>query len=528
MSEGTDRRTLLLGLLGVGTAMLLPQDSDGRVGGGHSRSSSRRSSSRRSSSSSRRSSSSRSSSSSSRRSSSGRSSSGRSSSGSGDGSGILFGLPMGLLFIVMVVLNNIKEQKARRMDDLLDDPDFQPQTVGRSPRTRQKDRTPFADHLRKHDPTFSDTLFRDHALLVYTRAFSLIRHRAGAGLLSTLLSPRAVQQLQESLIGWTRIGLVTIGHHTVHREPSQDADVLVVTFFGNVRVSAGSDVVLDREERWTFSRPGGAQSPGPDKLRALSCPSCGSTADPGLTGACPSCGTARTEGSSSWRVTRIVVDHSERAPDLHISLGGGREPGLDNATVRHPKVAQRKKAFEARHPDTTLAAEVERLSAMFVQLQSAWTKGRWEEARPLMSDALFTANQGWLDQLDGAGMRNRTVGMKVSRMDVCDVQTDAWVESVTVRVYASCLDWTERKDTGEVCGGSNTERRIFSEYWTFVRTIGARRESTDLQACPSCGAPLDKMSMSGVCGYCDSKVSHGDFDWVATRISQDDDVVGIP
>jgi len=427
----------------------------------------------------------------------------------------------------MVVLNKQGEARARRMADLLNDPDFQPQPVGGGDTHPRSPRPPFADTIRRHDPSFSSALFRDHALLVYTRALSLLRDKQGARTLSTLLSSRAVQQLRESFIGWTRIGLATIGHHTVHREAHQDIDNLVVTFFSNVRVSAGSEVVLDREERWTFSRPSGTQSVGPDKLRTLSCPSCGDTQDPGLSGHCVSCNTPRTDGSPSWRVMRIEIVHNERAPDLHIALGAGREPGLDNPTVHHPELARRRKAFSARHPQTTVEDEMKRLSAMFVQLQSAWTKGKWEEARPLMSDALFTANQGWLDQLAAAGLRNRTVGMKVSRTELVDVETDSWVETLTVRIYASCLDWTEQTDTGEVCGGSNTERRIFSEYWTFVRSIGATRSSTDLMACPSCGGALDQMSMSGVCGYCDSKVSHGDFDWVATRISQDDDVTHV-
>lgn len=427
--------------------------------------------------------------------------------------------------IAVVVKELFEKNKLHLIAKLFSDPAFQPQTTRRSqPAKRQP---PFADVIRLYDPQFSGALFRDHALLVYTRALSLIREPSGKATLSTLLAPGAVEQLTNSLIGWNQIGLVTIGHHTVERVASERSDMLVVTFFSNIRVSATDDAVLDREERWTFSRPTGNLSAGPDTLRTLSCPSCGSTEDPGLKGNCPSCGAPRTSASKHWRVTRIVVVHSERAPDLHIALGSGREPGLDNPTVRHAQIGQLRKAFEARHPDTEINAELDRLSAMFVQLQSAWTKGKWEEARPLMSDALFTANQGWLDQLDQAGMRNRTVGMKVSRMELCDVQTDAWVETITVRVYASCLDWTEHKVNGEVCGGSNSERRVFSEYWTFVRSVGAQRKSPDILSCPSCGAPLDQMSMSGVCGYCDSKISQGDFDWVATRISQDDDVTHV-
>ena len=37
---------------------------------------------------------------------------------------------------------------------------------------------------------------------------------------------------------------------------------------------------------------------------------------------------------------------------------------------------------------------------------------------------------------------------------------------------------------------------------------------------PCCGAPLDNVSQTGVCGYCDTKITTGDFDWVLSRIDQ--------
>ena len=40
-------------------------------------------------------------------------------------------------------------------------------------------------------------------------------------------------------------------------------------------------------------------------------------------------------------------------------------------------------------------------------------------------------------------------------------------------------------------------------------------------SCPSCGAPL-KIEMAGNCSYCRAKVTSGDFDWVLSRIEQDD------
>ena len=39
--------------------------------------------------------------------------------------------------------------------------------------------------------------------------------------------------------------------------------------------------------------------------------------------------------------------------------------------------------------------------------------------------------------------------------------------------------------------------------------------------CPNCGAPL-AISMAGNCEYCSANVTSGEFDWVLSRIEQDE------
>jgi hypothetical protein len=39
--------------------------------------------------------------------------------------------------------------------------------------------------------------------------------------------------------------------------------------------------------------------------------------------------------------------------------------------------------------------------------------------------------------------------------------------------------------------------------------------------CPNCGAAL-KINRAGVCEYCQGKVTSGEFDWVLSRIEQDE------
>ena len=90
------------------------------------------------------------------------------------------------------------------------------------------------------------------------------------------------------------------------------------------------------------------------------------------------------------------------------------------------------------------------------------------------------------------------------------------------------LDWTEDTN-GKIVAGSKKETRTFSEYWTFIRMVSRQTPQPgawEKDMCPSCGAPLDQISMAGICGYCDAKITGGDFDWVLSRIEQDEAYTG--
>ena len=66
-----------------------------------------------------------------------------------------------------------------------------------------------------------------------------------------------------------------------------------------------------------------------------------------------------------------------------------------------------------------------------------------------------------------------------------------------------------------------TQDRAYSEYWTLIRSAATRGASHNQGTCPSCAAPLT-ISMAGVCTHCGSHLTRGEFDWVLSKIEQDD------
>ena len=61
--------------------------------------------------------------------------------------------------------------------------------------------------------------------------------------------------------------------------------------------------------------------------------------------------------------------------------------------------------------------------------------------------------------------------------------------------------------------------------WTLIRGAGVRGAPRTDATCPNCGAPL-VTNMAGECDHCGAKLTRGDFDWVLSKIEQDDSYTG--
>ena len=164
---------------------------------------------------------------------------------------------------------------------------------------------------------------------------------------------------------------------------------------------------------------------------------------------------------------------------------------------------------------------------IFTTIYRSWEAQDYQPARPLMTDNLFRSHVYWLEAYGKEGLVNRLQGLQVQRVEYAKLELDRHYEAFTVRIYASVLDYLERKRDGKLIGGSDSRPRNFSEYWTFVRRTGVEKPNLEYNPdqCPNCGAPVD-MGMTGICSYCNSKVSTGEFSWVLAQITQDEVYIG--
>jgi predicted lipid-binding transport protein (Tim44 family) len=376
--------------------------------------------------------------------------------------------------------------------------------------------------LRSADPGFSMPVLLDYLQLVHRRATEAAVSRRWDAL-TPFVSVHARERLNEQHQDITAVTEVVVGAvSVVGAQRESDRFLLDVRYHGTrlERHTNGSERRVYVEESWRFVRKVTATTAAPDQVTRMGCPSCGSAIDTDLSGACRACGTPIVDGLLQWRAedAQLYARRTVDAPKVGPSEGGA-EPSYHMPTRQAPDLSRHWREFRARHPGFDPQAFQARTQGIFLALQHAWSEGRWADARPYVTDTLYQTLRFMVEQYEQHGLRNRQTDIALLKQEIVKVEIDAWYEAITVRVYGTSKDWVEGPN-GKIVGGNPKADRKFSEYWTFLRAIGSGDTLHDPTQCPSCGAPLDRISQAGVCGYCESKITSGQFDWVLSRIDQ--------
>ena len=378
------------------------------------------------------------------------------------------------------------------------------------------------DQLKTEDPGFSMPVFLDFVQLVHARG-----HRLRGGQTDELLMPYFDASGMTSLLQGAESGVAVrdliFGATKVERIQTRGRHRSIRIRFetNQVQTKGNREAQFHLLEHWEFRRQIGALSPDPDRMRTLCCPACGSVLEVRSDGSCPNCDQARADGSLQWQVHR--VEHVGKKPvgPPQLSLGGV-ETGTRLPTRFDPHIEAARRRFETRHQNEEWTQIKDRADICFHAIQIAWSTQEWEKSRAYQTDALFQMNRFWMERYKRNDLANRLDNVRIKKVELCKIELDAWYESVTLRIHASMIDWTERTSDAVIVAGNKNQVRHFSEYWTLIRSVKFRPPIAGDDACPSCGAPLDKISMIGVCGYCDAKITTGNFGWVVSRIEQDE------
>jgi predicted lipid-binding transport protein (Tim44 family) len=374
--------------------------------------------------------------------------------------------------------------------------------------------------LQSKDEAFSFVLFEDFAHALYVEAHTL----RGSGKLAQLvpyLHSSAQMVLANHLV--EDVSTIVVGSMRVEEVRADAKSRRIearVRFIANyTERSGGVDQSYYVEELWTFSRDADVVSRPPERSRVIDCPNCGAPLDKIVAGSCKYCETKPGAGNHDWFVASIRVDAREpRAPML---TGTTEEVGTDLPTVVANDVKEKYAALLARDPKVDWRTFTQRFDAVFYRFHETWSAQELAGVRPFLSDNLFEAQQYWIAAYKAAGLRNISGDPKIIVTQLSRVTSDKYFDSMTVRVYAQCFDYTVDRD-GKPVAGSRIKPRQYSEYWTFIRGASATGAPRTEDTCPNCGADASHVNMAGSCGSCGVKITNGAFDWVLSRIEQDE------
>ncbi len=383
--------------------------------------------------------------------------------------------------------------------------------------------------LREHDADFSVIVFEDFLYALFAAA-----HEARADGTLRALTPWLADDVRGALkargSGLKEIRSIVVGAiHYRSLTITEDTVTVRVGFEANyeeVCVSVqkeGRAQAYYVEEDWHLVRKRDLRSRPPSTTHTWDCPNCGGGLGGMKNKTCEHCGKVLDRGEFDWTVTKIhEYTRETRTPMLE---GTTEEQGTELPTIVDAAAKAAFEALTAKDPAFEWDDFVARVKLVFAELQVAWSNRDAEAMRPYLTDNLWQMQKYWVDTYRRKGYRNVTEDGLVHEVEGARMTTDRWFDAITVRVRASSYDYTERVTDREVIGGSKSARRAYTEYWTFIRGATTRGASKSTKECPKCGAAL-KIDHAGDCTYCRAHVISGDFDWVLSRIEQDESYAG--
>ena len=389
------------------------------------------------------------------------------------------------------------------------------------------------DQLRRFDPNFSDIIFTDFCYALYGKAHDARGHGAEAlDLFSPYLSGAARGSLmQRNPAGLQEVKGIIVGAMEVAEVSDLDTPLvrISVMFETNytevVKPNTGAvgEMSYYVRERWDLERKRDVLSPPPAQATALHCPRCGAPLQKDSVGACAFCLTKIDSGEFQWYVRSIaLLSREARGPLLTETVP---EVGTDYPSVFQPGYENVRAEFEHNNPEFSGEQFLARARLIFDELQAAWSTLNWERARPHETDNIFQMHQYWIDAYKRQHLRNALDQCRITAMQPVKIKEDAFYNAITLRIWAEGYDYTV-DGSDKVVSGSKSSLRRWSEYWTFIRNRQAKPAPAraDLN-CPNCGAPL-KVNATGICEFCGGKITSGDFDWVLSKIEQDESYAG--
>ena len=160
---------------------------------------------------------------------------------------------------------------------------------------------------------------------------------------------------------------------------------------------------------------------------------------------------------------------------------------------------------------------------VYIRLQSAWSKGDWEDIRTFESNELFEQHRNQLQEYLDKGQLNKMDRVGVLNERYSGFRQQAGKDILEIDLDVKQIDYIIDSKTKQIVIGDPNEEDYGTYRLTFSRTTGNKTNvatgETKITNCPNCGAPTT-ITSSGKCPYCGSIITTTDYGWVLSNLSK--------
>ncbi len=199
---------------------------------------------------------------------------------------------------------------------------------------------------------------------------------------------------------------------------------------------------------------------------------------------------------------------------------GGYVPSPQGANVILPdRTAQIEQIIKQNDPNFSAFDFVTFTKQVYIDIQTAWCNRDMTPVRAVMHENLYNTTCRQVQSKIDQGVVYHYESMAINTAYLTSYAKDAQFEYLTCYLNARMIDYQVDEKTGKIIRGDKTTRWDMRYKMKFVRSVGTKTKEETSAAnghnCPNCGAPME-ITSSGVCEYCGSVVTTGQYSWVLT------------
>lgn len=268
-----------------------------------------------------------------------------------------------------------------------------------------------------------------------------------------------------------------------------------------------------------------------------------STTGSGTTGTAGSTTTAPVQSASSgsdwiWGIVGLLIIIAVVALVVFLLIKlirkiFGKDGGLkfdDTKPTEYNYNPEIIKSIMAQDPDFSPELFMEKAKTIIERLQDAWSKNDMIAVRNYVSQGVYNRFKLQLElMIEEEKVRNILSDFKVLKISMMDLSTSANYQTLHVSIFACSKDATVGADASDEDMRKALDKAVksaFYEVYSFTRKLGSKTNTKNnwlKGQCPNCGYVPDNFSETNKCSSCGSIYNSGEFDWVLSEITQQEE-----